>query len=218
MPELNRAAPDLSPPPRSERGSDRFERKRELILDAATALINQRGVKGMTFLEIAQSVNLNTTSVTYYFRRKEQLAAAVFEHTIERLEAMARDAGAEPDPQARVARYLQLHFDHHRRVLRHEERPIATLSDIRALDDAVRAPLEKHYQAVFPDGLEESRYEQLRDEIRYRVEVRFKEALRKDKAMPGFLAVFVPYHVFEPHRLTGLGFFRCGWYCSRDHG
>jgi AcrR family transcriptional regulator len=149
MPELNRAAPDLSPPPRSERGSDRFERKRELILDAATALINQRGVKGMTFLEIAQSVNLNTTSVTYYFRRKEQLAAAVFEHTIERLEAMARDAGSEPDPRARVARYLQLHFDHHRRVLRREERPIATLSDIRALDDAVRAPLEKHYQAVF---------------------------------------------------------------------
>jgi len=150
MPETNSAPRSESASPRrTERGSVRFERKRELILDAATALINQRGVKGMTFLEIAQSVNLNTTSVTYYFRLKEQLAAAVFEHAIERLEAMAREAGAEPDPQARVARYLQLHFDHHRRVLKGEERPIATLSDIRALDDAVRLPLERHFQAVF---------------------------------------------------------------------
>ncbi len=147
----SRPSPYVPEPPlaRQPRGSLRFERKRELILDAATALINQRGVKGMTFLEIAQSVNLNTTSVTYYFRLKEQLAAAVFEHTIERLEAMAREAGAEADPQARVARYLQLHFDHHRRVLQGEDRPIATLSDIRALDESVRVPLEKHYQAVF---------------------------------------------------------------------
>lgn len=150
MPETTLASvPEPVPARRAVRGSVRFERKRELILDAATALINQRGVKGMTFLEIAQSVNLNTTSVTYYFRLKEQLAAAVFEHTIERLEAMAREAGAEPDPQARVARYLQLHFDLHRRVLQGEDRPIATLSDIRALDESVRVPLEKHYQAVF---------------------------------------------------------------------
>ena len=147
VPAVESSAAD--PVPRAARGSARFERKRELILDAATLLINQRGVKGMTFLEIAQSVNLNTTSVTYYFRLKEQLAAAVFEHTIERLEAMAREAGAEPDPQSRVARYLQLHFDHHRRVLRGEDRPIATLSDIRALEETVRLPLEKHYQAVF---------------------------------------------------------------------
>ena len=150
MAETNLASvAEPASPRRTERGSVRFERKRELILDAATALINERGVKGMTFLEIAQSVNLNTTSVTYYFRLKEQLAAAVFEHTIERLEAMAREAGVEADPQARVARYLQLHFDLHRRVLKGEDRPIATLSDIRALDEAVRVPLEKHYQAVF---------------------------------------------------------------------
>jgi len=37
----------------------------------------------MTFPWVAQSVKIKHTSVTYYFRLKEQtLAAAVFEHTI----------------------------------------------------------------------------------------------------------------------------------------
>ncbi|MEA3134239.1 MAG: hypothetical protein QOG17_2085, partial [Gammaproteobacteria bacterium] len=99
---------ETSPPQRRiPRGSLRFERKRELILDAATKLINERGVKGMTFLEVAQSVNLNTTSVTYYFRLKEQLAAAVFEHTLTRLEGMVKEAGRESSPRKRVARFLQ---------------------------------------------------------------------------------------------------------------
>ncbi len=127
----------------------RFERKRERILDAATVLINQRGVKGMTFAELAQTVELNTTSITYYFRLKEHLAAAVFEHTLQRLEAMAVEAAAENDPQARVARYLDLHFDLRARMLRGEERGIATLSDIRTLESDARERLEKHYQAIF---------------------------------------------------------------------
>ncbi len=127
----------------------RFERKRELILDAATLLINQRGVKGMTFVEVAQQVKLNTASVTYYFRLKEQLAAAVFEMTLTRLETMVREAAREPDPRARVARYLALHFELRAGIRRGEARPIAVLSDMRALDEPVRAPLARHYSAIF---------------------------------------------------------------------
>ena len=118
----------------------RFARKRELILDAATALINERGVKGMTFVEVAQQVGLNTASVTYYFRLKEQLAAAVFETTLVRLEAMVREAGAAPDPRARVARYLALNVELRARIRRGEERPIAVLSDMRALDERCAHP------------------------------------------------------------------------------
>ncbi len=136
-----------APPPGAE--PSRFERKRELILDAATALINERGVKGMTFVEVAQQVKLNTASVTYYFRLKEQLAAAVFEHTLTRLEAMVVDAATRPDPRARVARYLELNFELRARIRRGEERPIAVLSDMRALDEPVRAPLTRHYSAIF---------------------------------------------------------------------
>ncbi len=130
-------------------GSTSFQRKRDLILDAATVLVNQRGLAGMTFAEVARSVDLTTTSITYYFRLKEQLAAAVFEHTLGRLEAMTVEAGSAPDPRARVATFLQLHFNLRARVLRGEERDLAVLSDIRTLDEPIRAPLAKHYMAIF---------------------------------------------------------------------
>ena len=127
----------------------RFELKRELILDAATRLINQHGVKGLTFVEVAQCVNLNTASVTYYFRLKEQLAAAVFENTLARLEAIVREAGALPDPRARVARCFGLTFELHARIRQGQERPVAVLSDMRALDEPVRTPLIRRYSAIF---------------------------------------------------------------------
>ena len=145
------AAPDARPEPTEPPAAEpsRFERKREVILDAATQLINLRGVKGMTFVEVAQKVNLNTASVTYYFRLKEQLAAAVFESTLTRLEAMMREAAEAPTPRERVARFLELNFELRLRIRRGEARPIAVLSDMRALDDAVRAPLTRHYSTIF---------------------------------------------------------------------
>jgi AcrR family transcriptional regulator len=127
----------------------RFERKRELILDAATDLINERGVKGMTFVEVAQRVKLNTASVTYYFRLKEQLAAAVFESTLERLEAMVHEAAQGGTPRERVAWFLQLNFDQRARIRRGEARPMAVLSDMRAMDEPARGELTRRYSVVF---------------------------------------------------------------------
>ncbi len=57
----------------------------------------------MTFADVARRVGLNTTSVTYYFKRKEDLAQACFEHTLETLQEMLDDALGEATPDARVA-------------------------------------------------------------------------------------------------------------------
>ena len=152
MPRTSNAkAIDRTATPRSSKpdGSASFQRKRDLILDAATTLLNQRGLAGMTFAEVARSVDLTTTSITYYFRLKEQLAAAVFENTLGRLEAITVEAGLARDPRARVAAFLQLHFHLRARVLRGEERDLAVLSDIRTLDEPISAPLIKHYKAIF---------------------------------------------------------------------
>ncbi len=140
-----------SPKQKRERGAatKRFQKKRELILDAATDVLNRQGLKGMTFLEVAQTVNLTTTSITYYFRFKENLAAAVFEHTLQRLEAIVDEAAQESDPRARIAAFLRLHFDHHARVLQGGERPMAILSEMRTLDEHARSALLGHYQEIF---------------------------------------------------------------------
>src|SRR6195952_3858992 len=87
-------------------GTKRFRAKRNAILAAAAQAINEQSAKGMTFADVARRVGLNTTSVTYYFKRKEDLAAACFENTLERLHAMLDEALAEATPRARVAKYL----------------------------------------------------------------------------------------------------------------
>ncbi|MFM5884905.1 MAG: TetR/AcrR family transcriptional regulator [Novosphingobium sp.] len=136
-------------PQRAPRSRARFERKREEILDAAARLVISRGVRGATLLEVARAVDLNTTSVTYYFRRKEMLAAAVFERSIERLRAMVVEAGAQASPRERVFRLIRLHVELHAAVIAGTAKPLVTLSDIRTLDEDLRRPLLDLYLDVF---------------------------------------------------------------------
>lgn len=129
--------------------SRRFEHQRERIIDAATLLLNQKGVWGMTLQEVAGALGLSTSSVTYYFSRREHLAAAVFETSLSRLAQIAKRAGQEQTPQARVARYIELYLEEYACGLRGEGRPFAILSEIRAMDEGARSRLIAQYQQIF---------------------------------------------------------------------
>ncbi|URW76533.1 TetR/AcrR family transcriptional regulator [Sphingomonas donggukensis] len=130
-------------------GTKRFRAKRDAILAAAAEAINDQSAKGMTFADVASRVGLNTTSVTYYFRRKEDLASACFEDTLERLQAMLDEAMAEATPEARVARYLAINFERLARIQRGEEKAFAVLSDLRAMDEPMKGRLLAGWQRVF---------------------------------------------------------------------
>lgn len=135
--------------PPSETEVRRYDRMRIAILDAATELINSNGVRGMTLVDAAEMVGLSTSSVTYYYRTKDQLAHAAFEATLERIEWIVTEAGREATPRARVAAYVRLYFETLTAIWRGEARPIAVLSDMRALSEPVREPLAKHYSSIF---------------------------------------------------------------------
>src|SRR5471032_1994057 len=111
----------------------RFNRKREAIIAAATQLLNSRGVRGMTLALVAERVGLITTSVTYYFKKKDELDAACFTSGIERLKGLVREAGGEATASARVRRLLELYIGLRARIAAGEEPPIPVFSDIRAL-------------------------------------------------------------------------------------
>ena len=132
-----------------DRGTVRFRQKRDAILAAAAEAINEQSAKGMTFADVARRVGLNTTSVTYYFKRKDELAAAAFEHTLDYLLQMLDTALEEPDPPARVRRYLQLNMARLRRIREGEERPFAVLSDLRATEEPTRSRLMSAWREVF---------------------------------------------------------------------
>ncbi len=94
-----------SPPPQTAR----FQEKREAILGAAALLFNERGVKGATLSDIAASVGLATNSVTYYYRKKEDLAAACVLRAIERYESLIIEAASETTAAKRLQRFFREH-------------------------------------------------------------------------------------------------------------
>ena len=132
-----------------EQGTKRFRAKRDAILAAAAEAINEQSAKGMTFADVARRVGLNTTSVTYYFKRKEDLAAAAFENTLDYLLRMLDEAMEEATPRERVARYLSLNMARLGRVQRGEEKSFAVLSDLRATEDPIRSRLMAGWREVF---------------------------------------------------------------------
>ena len=130
-------------------GTKRFRAKRDAILAAAAEAINEQSAKGMTFADVARRVGLNTTSVTYYFKRKEDLAAAAFEHTLDYLLVMLDAAMEATTPQERVRRYMSLNMARLDRVRLGQERPMAILSDLRATEDPNRTRLMNGWREVF---------------------------------------------------------------------
>ena len=129
--------------------TDRFERKREAILDAATELLNTRGVKGLTLGVAAAAVDLSTTSVTYYFRRKDDLAAACMMRGIAALMEIVQAALTEPTPKARLHALLALYLERVRRAAVGEAPPLPVLSDLRALNMPQKGEVSAAYMKMF---------------------------------------------------------------------
>ena len=87
----------------------------------------------MTLTAVARSLGLDTSSVTYYFKRKDQLAAACIDRTLQWQADAARRAASEPNPRSRVRAFLHEHIALHRMQRDPGKPQMALLSDMRSL-------------------------------------------------------------------------------------
>jgi len=129
--------------------TDRYTKKKEAIIAAAAGILNRRGVRGMTLADVAASVDLITTSVTYYFKKKEDLAVACYLGGIARFEALIGAALEEEEPPRRLLKFLDLYLALHRRIREGDEAPIAVFNDIRALKEPHLPIVAKAYAQFF---------------------------------------------------------------------
>ncbi len=138
----------------------RYLRKRDNLIAAATPILNRNGIKGMTLAGVAEQVGLITTSVTYYFRKKEDLAVACFLSGIERIEAILKIAEIEEGHAARLSAVLRLSLELVQRIRLREEPPLPIFTDLAILAEphrsAVTTPfgeMVRHTRRVIrPDG------------------------------------------------------------------
>jgi AcrR family transcriptional regulator len=126
----------------------RFLEKREAILDAAARLFNRRGIRGTTLSDVAQSVGLVTNSVTYYFRKKDDLALACVFRSVEVFDELLTEAEKARTPELRITAFVTGFF----RLLADVEtgvRPqFINFSEVNALS-ATRADVATLYAQMF---------------------------------------------------------------------
>lgn len=130
----------------------RFAEKRELILDGAARLFNRRGIKAGTLSEVAASVGLATNSLTYYYRKKEDLVVACLLRSIAALDGVIADADAHAAPGDLAGRVRMLVQRYVAVLAAIEEglRPaLIFFGDMRALPQPQAEPAFAAYVAMF---------------------------------------------------------------------
>ena len=127
----------------------RFARRRAEILDVASSQINLYGASGLTLTAVARALGLDTSSVTYYFRFKDELAAACLGRTLDRLQAIADAAVQQTSRRDRVETFVTRTVEAYRMQRNPAASVLATLSDLSSLDEAVALPLKTAYERLF---------------------------------------------------------------------
>ena len=127
----------------------RFQEKREAVLGAAALLFNEHGVKGATLADIAASVGLVTNSVTYYYRKKEDLATACFLRSIAAFDTLAAQAGEQHGVPARLLAFFTLHARLLADMAQGVQAPLVAFNDIRALPEPQATEVFAAYTDMF---------------------------------------------------------------------
>jgi TetR/AcrR family transcriptional regulator len=84
---------------------------RELILKAALEVFSTYGFRGATVDQIAELTKLSKPNLLYYFRKKEDIYAAVLEQTLTEWLGPLRTLDAENEPIAELTRYISAKLD-----------------------------------------------------------------------------------------------------------
>ncbi len=72
--------------------------RRQQIVDAAVAIINEHGIQGLSLSEIENRAGMSRGQLTYYFPTKEAILLAVFDHLVVLMhERIGRPAGPGAD-------------------------------------------------------------------------------------------------------------------------
>ena len=127
----------------------RFEAKRELILNAAARLFNARGVRATTLADVAGEVSLATNSVTYYYKRKEDLASACFYRSISTMREIIERAEDEATAEARIRRFVISYGEMIQDLARTRNQEFVTFKEVRAMTGADRERLFQMYGEMF---------------------------------------------------------------------
>jgi AcrR family transcriptional regulator len=129
--------------------TQKFVRKQAAVLSAATFVINEYGLKDTTISKLAESADMATTSITYYFKRKEDLVAACYRYAFEKINRIIAQAEAAPSPAERLRLLIEHYFNLQYEIAVGKTAPLLSWVHLRALTGSVASELFEAYTIFF---------------------------------------------------------------------
>jgi len=124
----------------------KHENTRELIVEHAQRLIQERGYNGFSYRDLATLIGIKTSSIHYYFPQKEDLLLAVVRQYQSRWHAAIQTI----DPALRADDTLRAYVEAHRRAFCGTERiclGAALAAELGALPGCARQAVQGFYAA-----------------------------------------------------------------------
>lgn len=131
------------PPPRA-----RYAARRDAILSAACKVFIDQGVSGFTLAAVAKRMDLHPVSLTYYFKRKEDLAAECMRLTLSRFNAMLESAEREETAQERLRAFVGAYFETRRGIVLGEAPRLLPFGEITQIGAPGDDELVEAYRAL----------------------------------------------------------------------
>ena len=126
-----------------------FEERKAVIVRAAAEIMNRKGVHGMMLADVAARLAIVPSAVNYYFRRKEDLAAACFLQALAHYNSLLDRADLETSAPTSLRRFLHEFADHLADEDTGKAAAVVTFDDVRTLrDPAVDAAFVELFRRV----------------------------------------------------------------------
>ena len=127
----------------------KYKRRKAAILRTAVDVINTKGVQGMTLGDVAEKLGLVPTAVNYYFKGREDLAAACFMQAIGKYNSLMARSDLVATPEEKLRAFLEDFADYMAAVQTGCAEPVAAFNDVRAISDpAVNAAYTDMFRRI----------------------------------------------------------------------
>ena len=133
----------------SSKNTQKYNRKKAFILSAAVRVFNETGLGDTTITKLAASAGLAKTSVTYYYKRKEDLIAACYRDTFEKLEDIVTQVDSTQAPTDRLRQFINRYFIILNDIATEQATPFLSFGHLRALDEPIRSEFFGRYVDLF---------------------------------------------------------------------
>jgi len=119
---------------KARRSTKRYTESRTAVVAAAIAVLNRKGASRMTLADVADRLGFSAPTITYYFKRKEDLAAACLMQGLTRFGEFISAAEPAASAPERLQAFLAAYFEFRAQAALGELEELPSFGDARGLN------------------------------------------------------------------------------------